>query len=80
MIEILKDNRATNLLLVRFEDLSSNSLISKIPNRRWSRSQKAWVVPNTRYNVSMIGQLFGKENCVFSKEIIFVYVSYKVAF
>lgn len=73
MIEILKDNRATNLLLVRFEDLSSNSLISKIPNRRWSRSQKAWVVPNTRYNVSMIGQLFGKENCVFSKEIILQY-------
>jgi integrase/recombinase XerD len=73
MIEILKDRRETDLLLVKFEDLSSNPIITKIPQRRWSRSRKAWVVPNTRHNVSMIGHLFGKENCIFSKEIILQY-------
>lgn len=73
MIEILKDRNETNLLLVKFEDLSSNTIIAKIPQRRWSRSRKAWVVPNTRHNISMIGQLFGKENCIFSKEIILQY-------
>lgn len=73
MIEILKDRKETNLLLVKFEDLSSNPIITKIPQRRWSRSRKAWVVPNTRHNISMIGQLFGKENCIFSKEIILQY-------
>lgn len=73
MIKILKDRKETNLLLVKFEDLSSNPIITKIPQRRWSRSRKAWVVPNTRHNVSMIGQLFGKENCIFSKEIILQY-------
>lgn len=73
MIEILKDRRATNLLLVKFEDLNSNPIITKIPQRRWSRSRKAWVIPNTRHNISMIGQLFGKENCIFSKEIILQY-------
>lgn len=73
MIEILKDRKEANLLLVKFEDLSSNPIITKIPQRRWSRSRKAWVIPNTRHNVSMIGQLFGKENCIFSKEIILQY-------
>lgn len=73
MIEILKDRKEANLLLVKFEDLSSNAIIAKIPQRRWSRSRKAWVIPNTRHNISMIGQLFGKENCIFSKEIILQY-------
>lgn len=73
MIEILKDKKESSLLLVKFEDISSNHIITKIPQRRWSTSRKAWVVPNTRQNVTMIGHLFGKENCVFAKEIILQY-------
>lgn len=73
MIEILKDKKESDLLLVKFEDISSNQIITKIPQRRWSASRKAWIIPNTRQNVSMIGNLFGKENCVFAKEIILQY-------
>jgi integrase/recombinase XerD len=73
MIEILKDKKESSLLLVKFEDISSNHIITKIPQRRWSASRKAWVVPNTRQNVTMIGHLFGKENCVFAKDIILQY-------
>ncbi|GGD82283.1 integrase [Emticicia aquatilis] len=73
MIEILKDRNESDLLMVRFSDRSSNPIIMKVPQRRWSRSRQAWVVPNTRQSVSMIGQLFGKNNCKFSKEIILQY-------
>lgn len=73
MIEILKDRKESSLLIVRFSDRSSNPIIMKVPNRRWSRSRQAWVVPDTRQSVSMIGHLFGKDNCKFSKEIILQY-------
>lgn len=73
MIEILKDRSTSDLLMVRFSDRSSNPIIMKVPERRWSRSRQAWVVPNTRQSISMIGQLFGKDNCKFSKEIILQY-------
>ena len=73
MIEISKDRKESNFLLVKIEDLSSNTIITQIPQRRWSRSRTSWIIPNTRHNILMIGQLFGKENCVFSKEIILEY-------
>lgn len=73
MINIKIDKKEADKLLVEFEDLSLNRLISQIPQRRYSRSRKGWLIPNTRQNVLMIGQLFGKENCLFSKEIILQY-------
>ncbi len=73
MVNIYIDKRDTDLLLVQFSDINSNSIVSQIPNRRWSRSRKCWVVDNTRHNVVLLGNLFGKENCKFSKEIIFQY-------
>ncbi len=73
MINIKIDKKESDQLLVEFEDLSLNRFISQIPERRFSRSRKGWLVPNTRQNVSKIGQLFGKENCLFAKEIILQY-------
>ena len=57
MIEISKDRKESNFLLVKIEDLSSNTIITQIPQRRWSRSRKSWIIPNTRHNILMIGQL-----------------------
>ncbi|MFY7909996.1 MAG: tyrosine-type recombinase/integrase [Emticicia sp.] len=73
MINIKIDKKESDQLLVEFEDLSLNRLISQIPQRRFSRSRKGWLVPNTRQHVSLIGQIFGKENCLFAKEIILQY-------
>ncbi|AFK04544.1 integrase family protein [Emticicia oligotrophica DSM 17448] len=73
MIEVTKDTQNAHFLLVRFNDLSSNAIISKIPERRWSRSRKGWLVPNTRHNIVMIGKMFGKDKCKFSKELIIQY-------
>lgn len=56
MINIKIDKKESDQLLVEFEDLSLNRFISQIPERRFSRSRKGWLVPNTRQNVSMIGQ------------------------
>jgi integrase/recombinase XerD len=73
MIYIKIDNIELNQLLVEFEDRSANAIISQIPQRRFSRTRKGWLVPNTRQNVSMIGRLFGAENCLFAKDIIMQY-------
>ncbi len=73
MVNIYIDKRDSSLLLVQFSDISSNTIITKIPNRRWSRSRGCWVVENTRHNVVLIGNLFGKDNCNFSQEIIYKY-------
>lgn len=73
MINIYIDKKDSDLLLVQFSDISSNDIITQIPNRRWSRSRGCWVIENTRHNVVLIGKLFGKENCNFSKEIILKY-------
>lgn len=73
MVYIKIDNIELNQLLVEFEDRNANALISQIPQRRFSRTRKGWLVPNTRQNVSMIGRLFGAENCLFAKDIIIQY-------
>lgn len=73
MIQIDIDKKDNSLLAVRFRDLNANHLIEQIPQRRWSRSRQCWVVPNMRHNVVMIGKLFGKENCVFSANVIYQY-------
>ena len=73
MINIYLDKIDPNLLLVQFTDISSNSIIAQIPNRRWSRTRRCWVVENNRHNIVLIGKLFGKENCNFSREIIVQY-------
>lgn len=70
MIQIFVDKHNSDQLLVQFDDISSNTIISRIPNRRWSNSRKCWVVENSRHTVVMIGKLFGKDNCQFSSEII----------
>lgn len=73
MINIKIDKKEVDKLLVEFEDINSNHIIEQIPERRFSRTRRGWLVPNTRHNVMMIGQLFGKENCLFSKEIVLQY-------
>ncbi|CAH0997670.1 Tyrosine recombinase XerC [Emticicia aquatica] len=73
MVKIDIDKRNSDALLVEFEDLSSNQIITQIPQRRWSQSRKCWVVENTRHNVILIGKLFGKNNCRFSSAIITLY-------
>jgi integrase/recombinase XerD len=73
MINIYIDKRDSDLLLVQFDDINSNQIVTKIPNRRWSKSRNCWVVENTRHNVVLIGNLFGKDNCRFSNEIIVQY-------
>lgn len=70
MIQIFVDKHNSSQLLVQFEDISSNTIITRIPNRRWSNSRKCWVVENSRHIVVMLGKLFGKDNCQFSSEII----------
>lgn len=50
-----------------------NDLIRHVPSRRWSNSRKCWLVPNTRENVVKIGQLFGKEKCRFSEDLVRFY-------
>ena len=71
MIEIKIDIEKPELLKVEFDyDETSQNMMRNILGRRWSKSRKCWVVPNTRISVVQIGQIFGKENCVFSKAII----------
>ena len=69
--ELTEEN---NEISVAFEqDPVWNERIRQIEGRRWSRSLRCWLVPNTRANVVKIGQLFGKENCRFDEEIIRLY-------
>jgi integrase/recombinase XerD len=72
-VNIHIDKKDEALLSVWFNDINSNHLISQIQGRRWSRSRKCWVVPNSRASIVQIGRLFGKENCVFSREVVMFY-------
>lgn len=73
MIKVKIDTKETDKLLVEFDDINSNCIIAQIPQRRYSRSRKGWLIPNTRHNVSLIGHLFGKDYVLFSKEILLQY-------
>ena len=73
MVNISIDTQDPDLLCAVFNDKSANPLIEQVPGRRWSYSRRCWVVPNTRESVVKIGQLFGKEHCQFSREIIRLY-------
>lgn len=73
MIECVLSKNQTEIEVSFGFDPSKNDLIREIPGRRWSRSRNCWVVSNSRENIIKIGQLFGKENCRFSKEIILQY-------
>lgn len=79
MIRISIDDRDSDLLCAIFRDMSANTLIEQVPGRRWSYSRKCWIVPNTRESVVKIGKLFGKENCIFSPEIICQYKPHATA-
>jgi integrase/recombinase XerD len=71
MIKVSIDLEKTDLLQVNFPfDEIGHNKIREVIGRKWSRSRSCWVVPNTRISVVKIGQVFGKENCVFSKAII----------
>ena len=73
MVSIFIDTQDPDLFCAVFNDKSANPLIEQVVGRRWSYSRRCWVVPNTRENVIKIGQLFGKEYCQFSPEIIRLY-------
>ncbi len=74
MVEIKIDTLNAELLKVEFPfDEISQNMVRNVQGRRWSKSRKCWVVPNTRGSIVQIGQIFGKEYCVFSKEIITKY-------
>lgn len=74
MIEVLQDKIDKNLLCVRFQfDAIRNDQINKIEGRRWSKTRGCWVVPNRRDVVVKIGNIFGKSNCTFSREVILLY-------
>lgn len=73
MVQIDIDKKDNQLLAVRFSDIYANRLIEKIPQRRFSRSRRCWIVPNSRQIVVLLGKLFGKENCSFSQQIIYQY-------
>lgn len=71
MIEITVDIDKADLLRVRFPYcLVMQNQIRAVSGRRWSQSRKCWLVPNSRESVVKIGKIFGKESCVFSKDII----------
>jgi integrase/recombinase XerD len=71
MVEITIDIDKSDLLRVHFPYCEVlHNKIRTVNARRWSRSRRCWLVPNSRESVVKIGQLFGKENCIFSKDII----------
>ena len=55
------------------EDPIGNDLIRSVSGRRFSRSRRGWLVPNTRESVVRIGQLFGKEYCRFDEAVVRLY-------
>jgi integrase/recombinase XerD len=73
MIKCSLSDDSTEIKVEFANDPVWNDRIRLIAGRRWSRSQRCWLVPNTRANVVKIGELFGKENCRFSEEIIRLY-------
>ena len=74
MTTIHIDQKDPALLAVFFpEDPIGNDLIRSIPGRRFSRSRKCWLVPNTRASVIKLGQLFGKAYCRFDEAVVRLY-------
>ncbi|SOD97646.1 tyrosine-type recombinase/integrase [Spirosoma fluviale] len=74
MITIRIDDRDTSLLAVLFpEDPVANDLIRQVPGRRFSRSRRCWLLPNTRESVIKVGQLFGKGYCRFDEAVVRLY-------
>ena len=74
MITIRIDEREPTFLAVFFpEDSIGNHLVGQVPGRRFSRSRRGWLVPNTRESLVKLGQLFGRENCRFDEAIVRLY-------
>lgn len=73
MIKCNLSDDSTEISVEFASDPVWNERIRQIEGRRWSRSLRCWLVPNTRANVVKIGQLFGKENCRFSPELVKFY-------
>lgn len=74
MITIRIDDKDPGLLAIYFpEDPIGNDLIREVPGRRFSRSRRGWLVPNTRESVVHIGKLFGKEYCRFDEAVVRLY-------
>ena len=79
MLTIQIDTREPDWLAVSFPgtpdraDLIGNDLIREVPGRRFSRSRRCWLVPNTRESVVQIGQLFGKAYCRFDEAVVRLY-------
>ncbi|AUD03534.1 tyrosine-type recombinase/integrase [Spirosoma pollinicola] len=74
MVTIRIDEKETSLLSVSFpEDPIGNDLVGQIPGRRWSRSRRCWLVPNTREAVVQVGKLFGKDHCRFDEAVVRLY-------
>lgn len=71
MVTIQIDERDPTMLGVYFpEDPFGNDLIKEVPGRRFSRSRKGWLVPNTRESLVQLGRLFGREHCRFDEAIV----------
>ncbi len=74
MITVRIDEKDPTLLAIFFpQDPVGNDLIGQIPGRRFSRSRRCWVTPNTRASVVKIGQLFGKDHCRFDEAVVRLY-------
>lgn len=74
MTTIRIDDKDPSKLGIYFpEDPIGNDLIRTIAGRRFSRSRRGWLVPNTRESVVKIGQLFGKEYCRFDEAVVRLY-------
>ena len=74
MTTIQIDEKDTRLLAVSLpQDPVGNDLVREIPGRRFSRSRRCWVMPNTRESVVKIGKLFGKEYCRFDEAVVRLY-------
>ncbi|MFD2574475.1 tyrosine-type recombinase/integrase [Spirosoma soli] len=74
MITIQIDEQDPTCLGVYFpQDPIGNDLIGQVPGRRFSRSRRGWLVPNTRDSVVMLGKLFGKDYCRFDEAVVRLY-------
>lgn len=74
MVTIRIDYKDTGLLTVSFpQDPIGNDLIRAVPGRRFSRSRRCWLIPNTREAVVQLGKLFGKEYCRFDEAVVRLY-------
>ena len=74
MITVRIDEKDPQLLAVYFpQDPVGNELIGQVSGRRFSRSRRCWIVPNTRSSVVKIGQLFGKDHCRFDEAVVRLY-------